>query len=151
VEISGFESSANRILRNSLFKNGALGIDLVGGIESLSGATQNDPRDQDSGPNGLQNRPALSSARTANGKTTVRGNLASTPKRTFTLRLFSDEPGAEGKTFLSKKAVTTNAEGNATFGFSLGAAVPAGRFLTATATGVEGTSEFSEPRQITKP
>jgi hypothetical protein len=150
VEIAGSQSIANRILRNSVFQNGGLGIDLAGGIEDPSDATRNDPRDLDSGPNGLQNKPTLSSARTASGKTTVRGSLASTPKRTFTLRLFSDDAGDEGKTLLAKKTVTTNAEGNAPFAFSLGAALPAGRFVTATATGTDGTSEFSEPRQVVR-
>ena len=150
VEIAGSQSIANRILRNSVFENGGLGIDLVGGIEDPSDATRNDPRDLDSGPNGLQNKPVLSSARTASGKTTVRGSLASAPKRTFTLRLCSDDAGDEGKTFLAKKSVTTNAEGNTPFAFSLGAALPAGRSVTATATGTDGTSEFSEPRQVVR-
>ena len=150
VEIAGSQSTANRILRNSVFENGGLGIDLVGGIEDASDATRNDPGDLDSGPNGLQNKPALSSARTASGKTTVKGSLASTPKRTFTLRLFSDEPGDEGRTSLAKESVTTNAEGDAPFAFSLGAALPAGRSVTATATGTDGTSEFSEPRQVVR-
>ena len=74
----------------------------MGGIEDASDAARNDPRDPDSGPNGLQNAPAISSAPTASGKTTVRGSLASTPKRTFTLWLFSDVPGDEGKTSLAK-------------------------------------------------
>jgi hypothetical protein len=106
----------------------------VGGIEDASDAARNDPRDPDSGPNGLQDKPIITSAitasdRTASGKTTVRGSLVSTPKRTFTLRLFSDVPGDEGKTSLAKKFVTTNAEGDAPFAFSPGAALPAGRVV----------------------
>ena len=40
-----------RILRNSIFGNMRLGIDLVGGTEDTSGATANDPGDADTGPN----------------------------------------------------------------------------------------------------
>ena len=91
-----------------------------------SNATRNDSRDPDSGPNGPQNKPAISSAGTASGKTTVRGSLASTPKRTFTLRLFSNVPGDECKTSLTRKSVTTNAEGDAPSAFSPGAPGGAG-------------------------
>ena len=150
IEVAGSQAMANRILRNSVFGNGGTGIDLVGGVEEPSGATRNDPEDLDSGPNGLQNKPALSSARTAPGKTTVRGSLSSAPKKSFTLRFFSDPSGDEGKLFLAQKTVTTDAEGDASFSFALGAAVPAGRALTATATGSEGTSEFSEPRAVVR-
>ena len=35
----------------------------MGGIEDTLNASRNDPRDPDSSPNGLQNKPALSCAR----------------------------------------------------------------------------------------
>lgn len=47
----------NRILTNSVFPNGGSGLDLRG-----NGPSFNDPSDPDTGPNNLQNVPAVSSA-----------------------------------------------------------------------------------------
>ena len=55
------DSAKARITGNSIFGNGGLGIDLVGGIEDAGGWTENDPWDCDAGPNGLQNHPVLTS------------------------------------------------------------------------------------------
>ena len=46
-------TNQNRITRNAIFQNGALGIDLGG-----DGPTLNDPSDFDPGPNQRQNFPA---------------------------------------------------------------------------------------------
>jgi hypothetical protein len=141
--------SGNRILGNSIHSNGRLGIDLDGGTQNVSGATANDPKDPDAGANALQNKPGISSATTAAGKVTIKGGLNSTPNKTFAVRFFSNPPGEnEGKTLLGQRAVTTNANGNATFEAAFAKAVTAGRTVTATATGPEGTSEFSAPRTV---
>lgn len=152
VEVAGGDENAgNRILDNSIFSNAGVGIDLVGGIENASGATQNDPKDPDTGPNTLQNRPSVTSAVASSGTVTVQGTLNSTPERVFVVRFFSNPSGNEGKTFLAQRAVTTDAKGNAPFTLDLGAAVPAGHLVTATATGAGNTSEFSAPRTVTAP
>jgi hypothetical protein len=44
--------------------------------------------------------------------------------------------------------VSTDSDGVANFSFSPNEAVAAGRKITATATGPEGTSEFSAPREV---
>ena len=50
----------------------------------------------------------------------------------------------EGETYLGSHTVTTDANGDIAFTASLSAAVPAGRFIAATATDAMGsTSEFS--------
>jgi hypothetical protein len=46
-----------------------LGIDLVGGIESATGAT--DPGDADTGANQLQNKPFITSASTSSDGITI--------------------------------------------------------------------------------
>lgn len=137
-------SPANRILRNSIFSNGSLGIDL-----GFDGPTANDPGDDDDGDNGLQNKPALSSAKTSNGSTTIQVRLSFKPNETYTVRLFSNPSGDEGKTFIGKRTVTTSVDGLRSFTFSPKKAVAAGKTVTATATDSGGnTSEFSEPRTV---
>ena len=146
VWINGDSSTTgNRILSNSIFSNGGQGIDL-----GYVGPTANDPGDTDTGPNGLQNKPVLSSARNADGKTTVRGKLNSSPNRTFKVQFFSNPSGTdEGKVFIGQKSVTTDGSGNATFAFSPAQKVALGRTITATATSPGGsTSEFSAARTV---
>jgi CSLREA domain-containing protein len=150
VQSSG---TGNRILGNSIFSNGRLGIDLDGGTQNFAGVTKNDTKDPDTGSNNLQNSPRLTSATTSDDRITMEGNLNSTPEKTFVLRFFSNPPGGEeGKTFVGRKSVTTNANGNAPFTFSFAKTVSAGRTVTATATGPGGnTSEFSAPRTVAAP
>ncbi len=156
VRVAG-DAQRNRILRNSIFSNlgldnfnGGLGINLVGGADSSTGVTANDPGDTDVGPNGLQNKPGLTSATTSGSTTTIRGKLNSTPNTTFTVQLFSNRLGTdEGKKFIGQKSVTTGADGKATFTKAINPAVPAGQTITATATDPGGnTSEFSAPKTV---
>ncbi|MBI1914310.1 MAG: hypothetical protein HYS12_06175 [Planctomycetes bacterium] len=53
VRVAGNGATGNRIQHNSLFANGGLGINLVGGIEDPNLVTANDPMDADTGPNNL--------------------------------------------------------------------------------------------------
>jgi CSLREA domain-containing protein len=145
VYVVDFPANGNRVLSDSIHSNGELGIDLVSGIP---GATPNDLKDPDSGPNGFQNKPVLSSATTTRSSIIIRGNLNSTPQKTFTIQFFSNSSGNEGRTLLGQKSVTTNANGNAPFAFTFAKAVPAGQVVTATSTGSAGTSEFSGPRTV---
>jgi CSLREA domain-containing protein len=156
VTVLGDSSTGNRILRNSIFSNGGLGIDLQGGTETASGATANDggtADDADTGANGLQNKPKLTSAVTitsdGTSTTTIEGVLDTKPNQTFTVQFFSNSSGNEGKKFIGQKQVPTDADGKVTFSFSPNNAVRAGNKITATATGPEGTSEFSAPREVT--
>jgi trimeric autotransporter adhesin len=159
VEISGADSTGNRVLNNSIFENGLLGIDLVGGIAANVGPNANDPQDPDAGPNRLQNYPAIASAqRSLDGSTTITGRLNSVPGETFTIRFFSNpaaDPSGfgEGKTFLGEIQVTTDGQGNASFDFPAQGAVSEGEFVTATATRVStgDTSEFSEAERVEGP
>jgi CSLREA domain-containing protein len=142
----GASSTNNRILSNSIFSNAGLGIDL-----GNDGLTPNDPKDTDTGPNDLQNFPVLTSATTTGTSVTVRGNLNSTPNKTFTLQFFRNPSGTnEGKTFLAQRSVTTNANGNAPFTFTFAVPVAAAQRITATATGAGNTSEFSAARLVTE-
>jgi titin len=136
------------VLQNSIYANGGLGIDL-----GSDGPTPNDPGDADAGPNDLQNKPILSSAKTSATSTTVRGTLNSTSGKTIVVRFFSNPSGTdEGKTFIGQKSVTTDVSGNASFTFSPAKKVSLGQSVTATATSQAGnTSEFSAARTVVAP
>ena len=151
----------NRILYNSIFSNGNLGIDLDGGPgfsnPDADGVTTNDRRDRDTGPNTLQNFPRLTSATTADpGITTIKGTLNSRPRKTFLIQFFSSATTnsagfAEGKTFVGQLTKKTNREGK--LAFTHRTVLPTGENLvTATATSLDtsttpatliDTSEFS--------
>jgi hypothetical protein len=142
--VSVVSGSGNRILHNAIGRNGGLGIDL-----NDDGPTPNDAGDADGGANSTQNKSVISSATVSDGTITIEGELTSTPEKTFAVRFFSNPSGNEGKTFLTLRSVTTNAGGNAPFTFSFATAVPTGQTITATATGSEGTSEFSAAVPVT--
>ncbi len=136
---------SNAFLSNSIFSNGALGIDLSG-----DGVTLNDPRDLDTGPNNLQNFPVLNRVIMAGGNLVAVGTLSSAPSTTYRVEFFSvpecDPSGyGEGQTFLGFKNVTTNRLGIAIFSFVLPQAFSRSGAVTSTATDPAGnTSEFSK-------
>jgi hypothetical protein len=133
-----------KISSNSIFSNGGLGIDL-----DPDGVTANDTGDGDTGSNGLQNHPVLSSASTLGTTTTVGGTLNSTPNATITLEFFSsptcDPSGrGEGGAFLGSTSVVTSGTGNATFAATFPTGVLPGHVLSATSIdGAGNTSEFA--------
>ena len=129
------------ITENSIVSNSGLGIDL-----QENGVTANDPADADTGPNGLQNFPVITSAVTTGSASWIEGTLNSTPNTLFSLHFYNNtaaDPSGygEGETYVGTIDVTTDAAGNASF-VRNGAPLAAG-WLTATATGPTGTSEFS--------
>jgi hypothetical protein len=142
------DGTGDKIMSNSIFSNGELGIDLG----SDGHRTPNDPGDADTGENDLQNFPVLSSARNASGKTTIKGSLNSRPGATYTIQFFSNPSGTnEGRTFIGQKTtLTLDGTGKGSFTFSPASKVAAGQTITATATNefTGDTSEFSAPREV---
>ena len=138
------------VLGNVIRGNTGLGIDL-----DRDGVTPNDALDADSGGNGLQNFPLLTSAYSSAGTTGIFGSFDSAASTTYRLEFFSaPTPDAAGHgggvTFLGYTTVTTDAGGHANVGAVFGSvSVAAGEVITATATvdlggGVYGaTSEFA--------
>jgi CSLREA domain-containing protein len=142
IGIAGGTSTA--IIRNSIFANTGLAIDL-----NVDGATTNDTVDADTGPNALQNAPVLTSAITAGATTTILGTLHSTPNSSFVIELYANVAGdplgaGEAETFLSRFIVSTDAGGNVPFTANM-AAVSPGLVISATATNssTNDTSEMS--------
>lgn len=108
VSVSGASATGNRITRNSLAMNSGEGIDLLG----IAGTDPIDPGDADTGPNRLQNSPAITSAvyDTSNGTISVAVRVDSAPSdasHPITVEFFApDADGDEGETFLGSATFT---------------------------------------------
>ena len=165
----------NSIIGNSIFNNGGLGIDISNGgklrlafrpqnrttqservIAFDDGVTANDLKDEDAGPNNLQNFPTMTSARLKDGDLRVHGRLMSERNKSYRLDFYASPAGTsapvEGQTHLGFIEVGTNGGGNTNYDTDLvvvGGSVEVGTLITATATEVLGvdiygsTSEFS--------
>jgi titin len=115
INVSDSASVNDSFLRNSIFNNSQLGIDL--GNNSIN---TNDHCDHDIGPNNLQNYPVLTKASSDGISTTLQGTLDSNASTTFRIEFFSnalcDPRGfGQGQTFLGAASVTTNSTCNASF------------------------------------
>ena len=134
--------TGNRVSANEIRDNGARGIDL-----NHDGVTANDAGDTDSGPNNLQNFPALTSATAGGGTTSVAGSLdsaAGTYRVEFFANTACDGTHGEGDRYMGARSVSAGA-----FSASGLSATSAGEFVTATATDSSGnTSEFSACQAI---
>jgi CSLREA domain-containing protein len=149
--LQAFDSSLLRITANQFIANGGLAINLAGGSENSFGVTANDAGDSDSGPNGRQNFPVITSAkRFTNGATVIGGSLNSTANTEFRIELFmatgAVDPSNHGEAqfLLAFQNITTNSSGNRSFSFTLGN-LSVGQQVTATAINVatDATSELS--------
>ncbi|HUX59615.1 MAG TPA: Ig-like domain-containing protein [Bacteroidales bacterium] len=150
---NGNGNTGNKILSNSIYSNGRLGIDL-----GYDGVTYNDEDegeyefepDDDTGPNNLQNYPVLDSIKFSPLTVYVSGYLKSTPNSEFTLQFFTSKVGdntgyGEGQKYLGSKNVTTGDDGKIGFSDTLTIKGSWGDVITATATDKDGnTSEFSK-------
>ena len=156
-DFGGAPAANNALLANSTRANGGLGIDLAGGTENAYGVTENDAGDGGAdapGPNGLQNFPVLTSVEEpADGSFSVRGELDSLPDTGFAIEVFGNDESTgpdpsghgEGRSFLGRVDVTTDASGHAAFSLRVDK-LPGGTYA-ATATNKQagaGTGETSE-------
>lgn len=145
VEIAAATATGNSVRGNLIHSNTGLGIDL-----GATGVTVNDAGDGDTGANGLQNFPVLTSATRSGSTSNVSGSLSSTPGTSFFIDFYAssaaDPSGfGEGNFFLGDISVVVGGTGTQTFNFNPGGTpLPAGTFITAVATDVAGnSSEFS--------
>ena len=156
VIVSGPSTQGNAILRNSIFDNEGLGIDLSAESAFGDGVTANDGcGDPDTGPNSLQNFPVLLSAFVGGGATTIDFDL-DTAAGDYRVEFFSVLAAhplghGEGRTFLGAEQVSVSETCDDTFQAVLALDVSTDVLITATATpldgtqtsGFGGTSEFS--------
>ena len=88
VKIAAPASTGNIIFGNSIFGNGALGIDLAGGTEDANLVTANDFPDSDTGANNLQNYPVLNEIAVSGANRTLEGELNSNPNTDYVLDFY---------------------------------------------------------------
>jgi hypothetical protein len=140
-------SGTASVTRNSIDQNDNLGIDL-----GPVGVTPNDPLDADTGPNGLQNFPVLTSVTPSIGSYIINGTLASAALGSYTLEFYAspqcDPTGfGEGAIVIGATNVVTNPLGNGAFALPINGSLPGGYFVSAFARpsgGVGGTSELAQ-------
>ena len=147
VVITG--DARDTIRGNSIFSNHVLGISLGGG----NTPTPNDAGDGDTGPNGLQNYPIITSATQEGSNVRVVDTLNSIASAAFALDFYANPPSTgvppdylQGETWLGTAQVTTDSSGNVSFDLLLsGATLDPGARVSSTATDFLGrTSEFSQ-------
>jgi hypothetical protein len=131
-----------------------LGIDF--GPTSDCNPTLNDLGDADTGANGRQNFPIITSVVSSigegDGSTTITGGLNSAPGTTYEVDFYANpacvpRPQAflEGMTYIGSTQVTTDGSGNGPINAILPITLEPGAKVTATATDPDGnTSEFSQ-------
>jgi parallel beta-helix repeat protein len=144
--IAAFNGVANTIRANSIYANGAMGIDL-----NNDGVTLNDRGDKDGGANNSQNFPVLSRVVGTPANLVVEGSIDTPNPQTVTIEIYasaSPDPGAdftgygEGQTLIA--VIKPNAAGR--FAVVL-PPVAKGTVISATATDAQGnTSEFALDR-----
>ena len=151
VRIEG-NTTGNSVRANSIHDNVGLGISFGGGTP-----TPNDPGDADTGPNGLQNYPVLSTLtptvpETPEAGVRIQGVLHSTPSTIYDLDFFSNpacvkfpKDFLEGARYLGSGVVTTDGSGTGIVDVTVPIGIAAGEHVSATATDPAGnTSEFSQ-------
>ncbi|HET6409252.1 MAG TPA: Calx-beta domain-containing protein [Chthoniobacteraceae bacterium] len=141
----------NGILDNSIHGNAGLPVDLEN-----DGITSNDTDDADVGANLRQNFPVLTSAFRSDGHTIIRGTLDAAPGlhlvEFFTSRGLNALGFGDAERLLDTGAVRITNTTDQTFEIDIPTAVPAGQFLSSTATDLDNnTSEVSNGIQVVDP
>ena len=143
--------SGDAIRGNSIFANGTVGIDLA-----ADGVTANDAGDVDTGANGRQNYPILSSAtpQVPSG-TAVLGKFDSMASTAYTLDFYVNPACAgrphdfeEGLLYLGSTDVVTDGAGHADVDELLAYTIEAGQPVTMTATDPAGSTSELSPRIV---
>ncbi len=153
VRVNGGSAFANSIRGNSIYDNGALGIDLTAGtaFNPPDGVTINDDceNDSDNGPNGLQNFPVLDRVVVnPDGSQTISGILRSHIRETYGIDLYANNTAdpsgyGEGQIYYATVNATTDSNGFAQFSVTLPPGIPSFEWAATATDGFGNTSEFS--------
>jgi len=141
--------TANSFLRNSIYSNGSIGIDLsndgLGDPTGADGVTANDAGDPDPGSNNLLNFPVITAAAESGGTLDVDFDL-DVPAGNYRIEFFTNPSGAdpsgngEGEVYQSNTTIAHGGTGVESFSHSF--AGVAGDILTVTATLDLGGSNY---------
>ena len=146
VLVQNNDASGNDILRNSIYDNGSLGIDL--GSDDV---TPNDGNDSDTGANDLLNYPEITSATESGGTISVDFDL-DVPSGDYRIEFFTNPSGAdpsgngEGEVFVSSVDVNHTGSGAENFSHSFAGSV--GDIVTATATEDLGSNDYGSTSEF---
>ncbi len=138
VQVREPASVNNTIVRNSIYDNVTLDIDL-----NDDGVSTNDANDADAGPNDILNYPAITKVRHSGGTLTVDYTL-DVPAGDYRIEFFKNPGGAHGsgngggESFAATHTITHGGTGSELFSHSF--AGSAGDIVTSTA-----TEEFAGP------
>jgi hypothetical protein len=124
VQLFDPTTAGNAVRGNSIFGNSGVGIALYSGANLAAAG------------------PTLSNA-VLTTSLTITGGLSSLPNTTFHLDFYASPPpqiSAQASSYIGAKEVATSGGGDVSFAASLGAVVPIGHILTATATDPEGNT-----------
>ena len=137
---------ANAIRANSIYSNGAMGIDL-----NNDGVTLNDRKDVDGGANNSQNFPVLSHVVRTPARLVIVGSIDTPNPQTVTIEIYasaSPNPGADYTGYGEGQTLIGTTKPNPAGQFTLVLpTVPKGTVISATATDAQGnTSEFALDR-----
>ena len=135
---------------NRIYDNGYYGIGLAAGGNPADDSVPNDAGDADTGTNGYQNYPIVSSV-DYGASTTVHAIFNSKPSTTYDIDFYSNalcetHPAAhdQGRDYIGSTQATTNGSGDATIDATVPVALQAGQVVTAIATDPSGSSsQFS--------
>ena len=161
VTVFGFGTETGNTVRgNSIFGqvpytvpfHPQIGIDL-----GDDGPSANDPGDGDTGWNGLQNYPIVTSAApaTPSAGTHILGIFHSAPSTTYTLDFYENTPCLphphdfyEGQTYLGAADVVTDGTGAVSFDVTVAGTIDASSVVVATATDPGGNTSEMTPRIV---
>ena len=147
VRLMSTAGDSNSILRNLIYGNGQIGIDLGGDDVTLNDL---DGTDDDTGANNLQNFPVITQADLNGTDLTVSGSLDTDGLNTqYRIEFYGNAVGTqdpthgEGRFYLGSTTVTTNGSGDASFsGIILtGVTLNVGDYVTATATIIDAPAQ----------
>ncbi|MGM0621681.1 MAG: right-handed parallel beta-helix repeat-containing protein [Bacteroidota bacterium] len=140
--------SGNEISKNSIYENGALGINLAGGTENESFVTENDSGDADGGPNDLQNYPSIGAVTFVNDGIQIKGSLTSQQNSLFKINVYANSEAdnsqfGEGEIFVGAVMVSTDESGYAEFETEFPFSGDETYFCATATDQLNNTSEFS--------
>lgn len=151
---AGFETN-NRLRGNIMYDNIPLGIDLVGGTESVSGTTVNDPDDADTGANNLQNFPEIFNVYPVGTDLVVEFLVSSSASHSaypLEVDFYRSDGNRQGELYIGSYTYTTAQVTETITLTGASASVTLSDALVATVTdGASNTSEFSAEVMISNP